>query len=237
MKQVFALPRRKAGYKMKLVTFQTFNALKDLINNGYLVCDEKYIDKKKMGITYNWVKEKMEKSGLECKKYPIWCWVKYNNLLCPPNRKGKKIEGFDVKITFNKDENDVFITDFIKYSFLLNYQYIPDDLNDLKEFRNKITNLDITDLDLIKYVRRDKYENFKSDKYFLEIVKLVEKSFDKCICDDGSILQGCVSKINLEDVEKIEFLTDDNIMSGSINYVRSNGKRKNWIDAYINTLK
>lgn len=46
---------------MKLITFQTFDALKSLINNGELICDERYIDLEKSGPTYNWVLEKMEK--------------------------------------------------------------------------------------------------------------------------------------------------------------------------------
>ena len=40
---------------MKLITFQTFDALKSLINNGELICDERYIDLEKSGPTYNWV--------------------------------------------------------------------------------------------------------------------------------------------------------------------------------------
>ena len=35
---------------MKLVTFQSFEALKSLINNGYLICNDKYIDKKKAAL-------------------------------------------------------------------------------------------------------------------------------------------------------------------------------------------
>lgn len=45
---------------MKLVTFQTMDALRNLINNGELICDEKYIDMKKSAPTYKWIKEKME---------------------------------------------------------------------------------------------------------------------------------------------------------------------------------
>ena len=47
---------------MKLVTFQSIDALKSLINKGYLECNEKYIDEKKAGPTYQWILEKMNQS-------------------------------------------------------------------------------------------------------------------------------------------------------------------------------
>ena len=53
-------------------------------------------------------------------KYPIWCWVKCYNNICPPKHRGKPVEGFDVKISFTKSKEDVFITDFRRYSF--NYE-------------------------------------------------------------------------------------------------------------------
>ena len=36
-------------------------ALKFLIKNGYLECDDKYINKNKMESTYKWIKEKPER--------------------------------------------------------------------------------------------------------------------------------------------------------------------------------
>ncbi len=44
---------------MKLVTFQSLEALKDLVNKGYLECKEEYIDLKKSGTAYSWISEKM----------------------------------------------------------------------------------------------------------------------------------------------------------------------------------
>lgn len=35
-------------------------------------------------------------------KYPLWCLVKCYNWICLPKRKGKRVLGFDVKITFKK---------------------------------------------------------------------------------------------------------------------------------------
>lgn len=45
---------------MKLVTFQSYNTLKFLINNGYLECNEKFINIEKVGSTYSWVLNKIK---------------------------------------------------------------------------------------------------------------------------------------------------------------------------------
>ena len=117
---------------MKLVTFQSLEALEFLNKYGYLETDEQYIEKDKVGYAYSWIIDKMNEniSNQHNTKYPLWCWVKCYNGICPPKIKGKKVDGFDVKITFNKNENDVFITDFRRYSFLLNNMYISKDINE-----------------------------------------------------------------------------------------------------------
>lgn len=40
---------------MKLVTFQTLEALNDLKKKGYLECNEKKINIDKLGTTYKWI--------------------------------------------------------------------------------------------------------------------------------------------------------------------------------------
>ena len=62
-------------------------------------------------------------------------------------------------------------------------------------------------------------------------------SFDKCITLDSDILQGCVWRISLEDIESIEILSDKTYRYGSLNYVRSNGERINWRDDFYSKLK
>lgn len=47
---------------MKLVSFQSIEALKELFDKGYLEAEERYIDINKMGPTYEWVVEKMNMS-------------------------------------------------------------------------------------------------------------------------------------------------------------------------------
>jgi hypothetical protein len=165
--------------------------------------------------------------------YPLWCWVKCYNYTCPPKRRGKKT--YDVKITFHKKDKDVFITDFRRYSFLLNNIYIPNNLKEKEMFDDKLKKYNITLDELKNYVRKDKPH--RNDKEFIEICKVTEKSFDRCITKNSNILQGCVWRINLDEVEKIEILKDDGYVYGALNYIRSNGKRINWQKDYYKNLK
>ncbi len=170
-------------------------------------------------------------------KYPIWCWVKCYNHICPQKHKGDPVKGFDVKITFKKDKKDVFVTDFRRYSFLLNNVYIPDTIRDKEAFDKLIQEKNITLEELKAYVRPDKYETHREDKEFLDICAKIRDSFDKCITLDSDILQGCVWRISLNDIEKIEILNDDHYRYGSLNYLRSDGKTKNWREEYYKMLK
>ena len=224
---------------MKLVTFQTLEAVNDLFKKGYLECNKSKINMEKVGPTYKWVINKMNEKVLNSNEvdFPIWCWIKCYNGICPPKKKGKRVDHFDVKITFNKDENDVFITDYRRYSFLLNNIYIPNTLNEKEEFDKKLKKYNITKEDLKAYVRKDKYKECRSDEGFINICKEIEKTFDRCITKDSDVLQGCVWKINLNEIEKIEILKDDGYCYGSLNYIRSDGKRINWQKDYYKLLK
>ena len=219
---------------MKLVTFQSMDALKDLINKGYLECNNN-IDLKNKKI-YDYIVDKMNEK-IENKyntKYPLWCWVKCYNSICPSKHKGNKVEGFDVKIIFNKDIKDVFITDFRRYSFLLNNKFIPNNLHELNIFNNELKKYNITDNELLDYIRNK--DNVRSDNNFIKMCKKIESSFDRCITTDSDILQGCIWRINLNEIENIEILKDDGYVYGSLNYIRSNGNRMDWIKDYYKRL-
>lgn len=219
---------------MKLVTFQSMDALKSLINNGYLECNNK-IDIKYQKI-YDYIVNKMNEKvdNKYNTKYPLWCWVRCYNSVCPPKHKGKKVDGFDVKITFYKEEKDVFITDFKRYSFLLNNKFIPNNLKELNEFKEELDKYHITDEALKDYIRNN--DNVRYDKDFIKICKKIENSFDRCITTDSDILQGCIWRIDISDIESIEILKDDGYVYGSVNYIRSNGKRVDWIKDYYKEL-
>lgn len=224
---------------MRLVTFQSIEALKFLNDNGYLICDDSHAPNDKYSSSYKFIIDNMNKNvnNNDNIKYPIWCWVKCYDGICPPVVKGKRVEGFDVKITFNKNEKDVFITDYRRYSFLLKNLYISDSIEDKLKFDKKLEENNISLEDLKAFVRKDIYNSHRTDKEFLEICKEIEKSFSKCITTDSDVLQGCVWKINKEDIESIEILPKDDNVYGSLNYVREDGKRFDWVNDFYNRLK
>ena len=225
---------------MKLVTFQSLDALEFLNKNGYLVCNDNFINKEKYGEVYNWIVEKMESKikNTTNVKYPIWAWVKCYNGTCPPKVKNKdQIEQFRVKITFHKDEKDIFITDYRRYSFVLKNFYIPNSLKDKEQFDKKLEKYNITDEDLKAYIRKDKYDKHREDKAYLNICRQIRKNFDRCITKDSNILQGCVWKINKDEIDKIEIIKDDGYLYGSLNYIRANGKRMDWVKQFYKLLK
>lgn len=224
---------------MKLITFQSFAALNFLKQHGYLICDDRFIDQPKASFFYYWVIKKMNQrvKNQTTARFPIWCWVKCGNSICPPRHKGKPVEGFDVKITFHAEEQDLFITDFRRYSFLLSNLYIPRDKQDEQWFEQLLDDKQITREELKAYVRPDKFPNHRTDQTFLEVCKIIEQSFDRCITKDSDILQGCIWKIDQSQIEQIEILEDDGYIYGSLNYKHTDGKRRNWIQEYYNSLK
>lgn len=223
---------------MKLVSFQSMEALKELVDKGYLESDERYIDISKMGPTYEWIVTKMSQyvPNRHNAKFPLWCWVKFKNGICPPKHKGEPVKGFDVKITFEKAREDVFITDFRRYSFLLNNIYIPDNKKDKELFEKEMEKKGITPEELKAAARSDIFASQRMDQDFLDICTKIRRSFDKCICEDSDVLQGCVWRIELDEVLKIEVLHDADYRYGSFNYVRKNGKRFDWIKDFYNML-
>ncbi len=83
----------------------------------------------------------------------------------------------------------------------------------------------------------DKYKSHRTDKKYIDVCNKIKKTFDRCITKNSDVLQGCVWRINLYEVEKIEILKDDGHVYGSLNYIRSNGKRIDWQKDYYKLLK
>ena len=105
--------------------------------------------------------------------------------------------------------------------------YIPNTYYDKTIFDKKLKDNNITIDDLKEFVRHDKYGKHRTDKNFLNICREIRKSFNRCITQESDILQGCVWRININEIEKIEILHDDGYTYGTLNYIRSNGKRFN----------
>ena len=120
---------------------------------------------------------------------------------------------------------------------MLNNTYIPISLKDKEQFDKKLSRYQITQEDLEAFVRKDKFEFHRTDQKFLQVCDEIRKSFDRCITTNSDILQGCVWRIFLGEIEKIEFLTDKNYRYGSLNYIRNNGERINWKKDFYKKLK
>lgn len=223
---------------MKLVSFQSMEALKELVTKGYLEVDTEYIDTQKYGRTYEWIIGKMNENipNRYNTQFPLWCWVRFKNGIYPPRHKGIPIKGFDVKITFEKNKEDVFITDYRRYSFLLNNRYIPESRSDKEQFEKELVNNSITAEELKAFVRTDKYKSHRTDKAFMDICCKIRKSFDRCISEESDVLQGCVWRINLNEVIKIEILNETDYVYGTFNYARKNGERFDWISDFYAML-
>ena len=213
---------------MELITFQSESVLKGLVERGYLECDPQYVDTKKYGRVYDWVISHMRKqvgdpAGI---KYPLWCWVRFKNSICPPRHRGKATSGWGIKITFEKPPEEVFITDYRRYSFLLNYRYIPESLNDKRKFEEKLDRIGLGG-----NATRQAYEDHP------EICREIEWSFQRCITSDSDVLQGCVWRIYLSEIKRIEFLRDPEFQYGTFNYLRKNGGRFDWIEDFYKRLR
>lgn len=224
---------------MKLITFQSIDALKTLVNTGVLETDSQKINMEKYGFPYYWITTQMEQHvpGKENVTFPLWCWVRFKNGICPPKHRGTPVPGFEVKITFRKPENEVFVTDYRRYSFVLNNLYIPENATDHTAFQKELETQKITAEELKAIVRRDKYSVSRNDATFLAVCKKIQNSFVRCITKDSDVLQGCVWRIHLKDVESIELLNDPTHTYGTFNYKRKDGSRFDWIEDYYRLLK
>ncbi len=217
---------------MELITFQPESALKELVERRYLECNSQYVDTERYGRVYDWIVSHMRRqiekpTGVQ---YPLWCWVKFKNSICPPRHRGQTISQSDsepkIRITFTKPPENVFITDYRRYSFLLNYRYIPESLNDQLQFEEKLGQHGL-----------EKNADWPSYRNCPEICREIEKSFERCITSESDVLQGCVWRIYLSEVREIKFLRDPEYQYGTFNYLRKNGRRFNWIRDFYKRLQ
>lgn len=214
---------------MELVTFQSEAVLKELVAHSYLRCDPKLVNVQRYGKVYDWITEHMSQQVESPRgvRYPVWCWVKFKNGICPPRHRGTPGTEPQIKITFTKRREDVFITDYRRYSFLLNYRYIPESLEDKRQFEEMLGQFGLEKNAAIPQAYQD----------YPEISREIERSFQRCISSNSDVLQGCVWEVSLSDVTKIEFLRDTEYQYGTFNYLRKNGQRFHWIDDFYRRLR
>lgn len=219
---------------MKLVTFQTKEALSTLQKTGILIADQSYMDMKKSAIPYNWIVHEMHKRNITLQngeKFPIWAWAKCGAFIAPRKRKNyfgtqqKKL----IKITFEKPDDEVFFSDYMAYSFILSGHIIPKTKEEYQQFLQKMHN----SLPALKgFVRQDEI-----GKSVAKLFPKIEKTWDRMFNLKSNVWQACVWNIKLSEVKKIEILKDPKYLYGSMNPKRKDGTRPDWKKRYLKFLK
>ena len=216
---------------MKLITFQTKSALAVLKKTGVLRTDADKIDLKKYGVPYKYIVENMKKHIKPGKgeSYPLWAWAKCGASISPKKRKnfdGRKQDL--VKITFEKPAKEVFLTDYMAYSFILSGHIVPKTKAEYRQFLQKMDGR----LQALKdYVRQD-----KTGKSVAKLFPEIEKTWARILNLKSNVHQACVWNIKMSEVQKIEPLNDRRYLYGSMNHKRADGSRPDWKKRYLDFL-
>lgn len=222
---------------MELITFQTWGAFQELISKEYLVTNPQYINVLKSKKVYEWIIRKMDEKIKDKPKgasYPLWAWVQYGKRQCPPKHKTLGYfapnEDILVKITFHKNEEELLLTNFNLFSFLLNNRYIPINKKEYLQFEKRLKENNITYDDLKAYMRPDKFLNHRQDKEYMQIIKEIQKSFDLILNPGKDRIQACFWKLNVSDIIQVEFIHRKDCVP------RNYKVGRNYINEYIHKL-
>ena len=196
---------------MKLVTIQTKSAYDKLVSQGYLITDTSFVNTQKYGVPYRYIVENMKGiSNTYSADYPLWAWVQYGKFTSPPKNKllgfFPKEDDIVVRITFEKRDEDVLVSDYVKYHFLLTNEYLPIDIADKNRFEKDMIDRSVSKEDLMAYVRRDKYDSFRLDDDFNTINSRIRDSHKRIFSPLGEYRQGTVWSIEKNEVKKVEFI-------------------------------
>lgn len=218
---------------MKLITFQTKEALASLQKTGVLRADVAHIDLKKYGVPYDWIVQEMKKKKICPKrgeKYPLWAWAKCGSSLAPPKKKnysGKKQKL--VKITFEKPDKEVLLSDYMAYSFVLSGHIVPKTKGEYSKFLKKMSDF----LPALKgFVRQDEI-----GKDVVSLFPKIKKTWPRMFHLKSNVWQACVWNIKLSEVKEIEILNDPAYVYGTMNAKRHDGSRPDWKKSYLKFLK
>ena len=219
---------------MKLVTFQTKNALAVLQKTGILQADVDHINLKKYAVPYGYIVAYMKKKipPARNEKYPLWVWVKCGSSSAPrkvKNYAGKKQDL--VKITFEKPDKEVLLSDYMAYSFILSGHIVPKTKKEYEKFLKMIEKGGISVADLKGVVRQEKVS-----RKVKELFPKIEKTWNRIFVLRSNVYQGCVWNIKMSEVKKIEVINDPNHIYGTMNAKQLDGTRPDWKKQYLKFL-
>lgn len=219
---------------MKLITFQTTEAFKILKKDGILIASVDNIDMLKYSIPYDWIVSEMKKKKIypqNGEQYPLWAWRKCGASIGPKRKKNINKETQNlVKITFEKPDKEVLLSDYMAYSFILSGHIVPKNKEEYTCFLTQMKQQNISLEDLKNFVRH------KKTNPCVPIDK-IQKTWERIFNLQSYIHQACIWNIKIDDVIDAEELKDPNYLYGTMNEKRKDGSRPNWKRIYLRFLK
>ena len=200
---------------MKLWTLQPIEWYDKLCRNGIICGESKHIELTKeeenFDYAYDWMIQEMKARIGDCKNvgdYPIWAWYQYENH--KKRRPDLRCSGFfekgtkAVRIEFEKAEQDVLLSDFDLWLYVLNYWYIPDTEEESLHFDKLLEESGVNFID--------------KEDYTPEMRQLVEDSWTKIfdmnysskdLADpfEKKSIQATFWQLSVDDITKVDYFT------------------------------
>ena len=224
---------------MKLITFQSLDAFKELKEKGILKVPAKtedLIDLKKYGIPYHFIIQKMKQKIFpqSDEKYPLWAWEKCGGFIAPKKRKNtlNRKQKPKVRITFSKPDKEVFLSDYMAYSFILSGHIVPRTQKEYVLFFKEMKNLGIAPDELKEAVRKEKIR-----PKVKQLLSEIQTTWPRIFNLKSDVHQACVWNIKWDEVEKIELCNDPQYLYNSMNPLRADGTRPDWKKRYLKFIR
>lgn len=196
---------------MKLWTIQPISWYEKLQVEGVIYGDTSLANiDKNMLFAYNWITNQMEQR-ISSKPFgnctPIWAWYQYRNqiknkpdLRCSHLPKGTK----GVRIEFEKQENEVLLSDYDLWHYPLNYWCIHDNEKEDNAFDELLKN------ENINFIDREKYTPILKSKVENSWHKVFDMNYHNNYSankKENKSIQATFWKLSLDDVVKVDFFT------------------------------
>jgi hypothetical protein len=198
---------------MILWTIQHYHAFEQFLKTGVLRANEDYIED---FWAYDWMGKKMIESGIMPPKgvrYPIWAWYQWEGerkrrdmRLSAHAKRGEKI----VQLTIEVDDQDVLLSDFLLFHYVLNYWYLPEDENDDSEFESKyesLLNSSSSHERRLSNIQTDEMKQFRSKiESSWDRIFFIEKEDDGWLYGkiDNKSIQATFWELRLDQIVKAE---------------------------------
>ena len=122
---------------MRLVTYQTVEAVEHLLKTGSLFIDKDSLEftspylfkeNERFKVLYDYICKNMQDLAGKSDEiiYPLWGWYTVNGRRNIPKTNDHFYKGM-YRLEIEIDRKDVLLTDFDKYCYLLNSSYLPKD--------------------------------------------------------------------------------------------------------------